>query len=174
MAANHVIDKPASVTVTDGSNNKVAETDYTYDSPVGTVTSGIVHHGTGCNCGNLTNQSQWVNSSGATLNTTFTNDDTGQRLTMTDPRGNQTTYSYTDSYSSGTPPGPTNAYLTTVTHPQTNGVNHIEKFAYAYGSGEVTSSTDQNNLVTTYVFSSVRGSSRPPRKSYWRSYCLFL
>jgi RHS repeat-associated protein len=154
MAAAHVIDKPASVIVYSDSakTNKVAETDYTYDNPVGTTTSGIVQHTTSCNCGNLTSQSQWLNSSGTTLTTTYTNDDTGQRLTMTDPRNNQTTYSYTDSYSSGTPPGPTNAYLTTVTHPQTSGINHVEKFAYAYASGEVTSSTDQNNLVTSYKY----------------------
>jgi RHS repeat-associated protein len=93
--------------------------------------------------------------------TTYTYDETGQTLTMVDPIGNgaggnpsqhRTTYSYTDSYSSGTPPNPTNAYLTTVTHPQTSGINHIEKFAYAYASGELTSSTDQNNLVTTYKY----------------------
>jgi RHS repeat-associated protein len=28
--------------------------------------------------------------------------------------------------------------------------------------------------INYYTFSSVQGSSRPPRKSYWRSYCLFL
>ncbi len=148
------MDKPVSVIVySDAAKTiKVAETDYTYDNPVGTVTSGIVQHTAGCNCGNLTKDSRWVNSGGTTLNTTFSNDDTGQRLSMTDPRGNQTTYSYTDSYSSGTPPGPTNAYVTTVTHPQTGSVSHIEHFAYAYASGEVTSSTDQNNLVTTYKY----------------------
>jgi RHS repeat-associated protein len=71
---------------------------------------------------------------------------------MTDPRGNTTTYSYADNYSSGSPSGPTNAYLTQITHPQTNGVNHVERFAYAFASGEVTSSTDQNNLVTSYKY----------------------
>jgi len=53
---------------------------------------------------------------------------------MTDPNGNQTQYSYTDNYSNGTPPGPTNAYLTQITYPNT-GIAHIEKFAYAYASG---------------------------------------
>src|SRR2546427_5856599 len=154
FGTNHIVDKPSSVIVySDAAKTiKVAETDFTYDNPVGTATSGIVQHVTGCNCGNLTQESRWVNSGGTTLNTTFTNDDTGQRLSMTDPRRNQTTYSYADSYSSGTPPGPTNAYLTTVTHRQPSGVNHIEHFAYAYASGEVTSSTDQNNLVTTYKY----------------------
>jgi len=150
MAAYHVIDKPASVIVYSDAakTNRVAETDYTYDSPAGTVTSGIVQHSGGCNCGNLTAQAQWLNTSGSNLTTNFTNDDTGQRLFMTDPRGNITNYSYADNYSSGTPPGPTNAYLTQITYPNT-GVAQVEKFAYAYASGEVTSSTDKNNLVTT-------------------------
>src|SRR5262249_51211292 len=99
MPAAHVIDKPATVTVyaDAGKTVKAAETDFTYDIPIGSATSGIVHHGTGCNCGNVTKISRWVNSTGATVNTTFTNDDTGQRLSMTDPRGNITNYSYADS-----------------------------------------------------------------------------
>lgn len=150
-----VIDKPTKIQVYDSSGtNLVAETDYTYDSPAATATSGIVQHNVSgaCVCGNLTAEAHWLNSSGTTLATTYTNDDTGQRLSMTDPRGNMTTYSYTDNYSSGTPPGPTDAYLTQITHPQTSGVSHIEKYSYAYASGEVTSSTDQNNLVTNYKY----------------------
>jgi len=153
FTASHILDKPAKVQVYDSTGTTLAaETDYVYDTPAATATSGIVQHSGGCKCGNLTSSSGWVNSSGSTLTTTFTNDDTGQRLSMTDPAGNTTSYSYTDSYSSGTPPGPTNTYLTTITHPATGGVNHIEKYAYAYASGEVTSSTDQNNLVTSYKY----------------------
>jgi RHS repeat-associated protein len=153
MTAQHVIDKPSKVQVYDSTGtNLVAETDYTYDTPVGTLTSGIVQHNTGCNCGNLTTQSKWLNTTGGSLSTNFTNDNTGQRLTMTDPVGNITHYSYTDSYSSGTPPGPTNAYLTTLTLPPTANASHIEKYAYAYASGEVTSSTDQNSKVTNYKY----------------------
>ena len=153
MSNAHVIDKPASVILYSdvAGNNKVAETDFTYDNPTGTVTSGIVQHSTGCNCGNVTKESRWVNGGGTMLSTTLTNDNTGQRLSMTDPRGNITDYSYADNYSSGTPPGPTNAYLTQITYPNT-GVAHIEKFAYAYATGEVTSSTDQNNQVTSYKY----------------------
>jgi YD repeat-containing protein len=37
-------------------------------------------------------------------------------------------------------------------HPATANANHIEKFSYAYASGELTSSIDQNNLTTTYKY----------------------
>jgi RHS repeat-associated protein len=83
---------------------------------------------------------------------TFTYDETGQTLTMTDPRSNVTQYSYADSYTSGTPPGNTNAYLTQLTYPPTNGVAHIENFSYGYADGQVTQSKDQNSQVTTYKY----------------------
>ena len=151
---DHILDKPAKVQVYDSTGTTlVAETDYTYDSPAATATPGIVQHSGGCTCGNLTSMAKWVNNSGSTLTTSFTNDDTGQRLSMTDPRGNTTSYSYTDSFSSGSPQGgSTNAYLTTVTHPTTSGVSHIETYKYDYPSGDVTSSTDQNSLVTNYKY----------------------
>jgi RHS repeat-associated protein len=152
FGSNHIVDHPSSVVVYSDANKtvKAAETDYTYDSPAGTATSGIVQHSGGCNCGSLTQSSQWLNSGGTTLSTTYTNDDTGQRLTMTGPRGagHTTNYSYTDNYSSGNPPGPTNAYLTQIT----NALNQTQKFTYAYTSGEVTSSTDPNSQVTSYQY----------------------
>ncbi|HYL64879.1 MAG TPA: hypothetical protein VE077_19870, partial [Candidatus Methylomirabilis sp.] len=152
MSNYNVIDEPSKVQVYDSTGSNLAgETDYTYDNPVGATTSGIVQHSGGCNCGNLTAAARWLNSSSSTLTTNYTNDDTGQRLSMTDPRGNQTTYSYADDYSSGTPPGSTNAFLTQITHPNT-GVGHIEKFSYAYATGELTGSTDQNNQVTNYEY----------------------
>ena len=148
----HIVDKPASVIVYDGSSNKAGETDYTYDSPAGSATSGVVGFSAWCNCGSLTKEARWLNTSGTYINTTFTNDNTGQRLSMLDPNGNSTAYSYSDSYTSGTPPGNTNAYLTQVTMPQTNGVNHIENFSYAYADGELTQSKDQNSQFTTYTY----------------------
>jgi len=45
-------------------------------------------------------------------------------------------------------------------------------FTY-YPNGQRKTMTDATG-TTSYVFSSVQGSSRPPRESYWRSYCLFL
>jgi hypothetical protein len=39
---------------------------------------------------------------------------------------------------------------------------------------ELTLTLQGVNTTESYSFSSVQGSSQPPRKSYWRSYCLFL
>jgi hypothetical protein len=79
FGTNYIVDKPSSVIIYSDAakTNKVAETDYTYDNPVGTTTSGIVQHSAGCNCGNLTKTANWLTSTGTTLSTNFTNDDTG-------------------------------------------------------------------------------------------------
>lgn len=104
----------------------------------------------------------FVPSSGQTCTdavTTYAYDETGQVLSMVDPVGNATSdpthhttsYSYADSYTEGTAPASTNAYVTQITHPVTNGVNHIEKFSYAYADGQLTKYTDENNQVTQYL-----------------------
>ena len=43
---------------------------------------------------------------------------------------------------------------------------------YTYAPGEIGNANPR--VLINAKISSVRGSSRPPRKSYWRSYCLFL
>ncbi len=149
FGTNHIVDHPSSVVIYDGNMTRFAETDYSYDSPAGTATSGIVQHSGGCNCGSLTQSTQVVGGGSPALNTTYINDDTGQRLKMFDPRGNKTTYSYADSYTGNNqPPGPTNAYLTLIT----NALGQTQQFTYDYPSGEVTSSTDPNTQVTSYQY----------------------
>ena len=97
---------------------------------------------------------------------TFAFDETGQVVSMTDPCGqpgvtctdiggtnHTTTYNYSDSYSSGTPPGDTNAFLTKITYPTPiDGAAQIRKFAYSYADGQLTSSTDENNQPTYYKY----------------------
>jgi RHS repeat-associated protein len=89
---------------------------------------------------------------------------------MVDPNGNaagatpglhQTTYSYTDSYSTcggsapPTSPSQSDAYLTTITYPPTNGISHSVSYCYDYAKGLLLSSTDENQQPTIYTYSDV-------------------
>jgi len=131
------------------------ETNYSASStyPRGNVTTMVkqcFQGSTACSLGNPT--------------TTYTYDETGQRLSMTDPKLNVTKYSWSDSYLStntgsytttaGSPPSGkvTNAYLTKITYPPTGTYNHIENFTYGYNDGDLTTSTDENSQVTTYRY----------------------
>ena len=172
-----ITDEPCQTIVYDASGTRVAETDYFYDggttlcgsTPAPSVTdvSSLVagtHDETNFAAastvprGNLTKKTQWLNT-GTGPSTTYAYDKTGQVLSATDPCGNgtcsdiagashTTTYSYTDSYSSGTPAGNTNTYLTKIT----DALGNFTSFKYALGDGQLTSSTDPNLRVTTYKY----------------------
>jgi RHS repeat-associated protein len=115
--------------------------------------------GMSCSRGNATQKTQWSNT-GTSPVTTYAYDETGQTVAVTDPCGNgtcsdmiqgaqhTTTYSFADSYANGLPPGMTNAYLTKLT----NGLGQSSKFTYSYGDGQLISSTDPNNQVTSYTY----------------------
>jgi RHS repeat-associated protein len=125
---------------------------------------------TPCPRGNITTKIQKCFVGTATCTdsvTTFTYDETGQVLSMTDPCGNSacadmtgtnhtTLYSYADSYTvlSGgqnvgyTPGDSTNTYLTTITDP----LNHVSHFTYDFNSGQLTVATDGNGQSTTYLY----------------------
>ena len=139
-----------------GNGTKLAETDYGYDSgsvvPVTAISHDETNYGPGSTLarGNATGVKR-VNSTGASPATSYTYDETGQILSMQDPNGNTTSYSYTDNYASGTPSGNTNAYLTQITRPAVN-VTHIGKFSYRFGDGQLASATDENSQVTGYVY----------------------
>jgi len=118
--------------------------------------------------GNVTQKTQWLNT-GTSPVTTYTYDETGQVRSMTDPNLNQTSYSYADSFlntnssgfttTAGSPPSGkvTNAYLTNVTYPTTNGYAHIESYSYGYNDGELTQSKDENRQQTTYKYNNSLG-----------------
>ncbi|HTD23493.1 MAG TPA: RHS repeat-associated core domain-containing protein [Terriglobales bacterium] len=164
---------PSTVITKDSSGNRVAETDYYYDqtatSPVTALGHDDTHFpaGAGVPRGNLTTEIHkcFIPSTGAACQDsviTHTYDETGQVLSTTDAIGNATgdvahhttTYDYTDNFSEGgSAPGNTNAYLTRITYPQTsNGVNHIQSYAYAYQDGQLTFATDQNQKTTSYSY----------------------
>jgi RHS repeat-associated protein len=150
-----ICDRPTSVTTQDGSGDQIAQTNYTYDGTTPTATSGITGHvalPSGTPRGNATTVSAWLNTTGGYLSTTYTYEDTGQVLSKTDPLQNTTYYSYTDSFTSGSPPGPTHAYLTQITYPPTVNAQHVESFSYSYADGQLTVSTDENQQSTQFAY----------------------
>lgn len=164
-----IYDAITQATIFDGQGTLVSQTNYSYDETAMSPTSATQHddtaYGTSFQTGrrNLTSlvACLLVNGlcSAASPTTRFTYDITGHVLSKTDPCGNgtcgdinganhTTTYSYADSYSSGSPPGSTNAYLTKNTDP----LGNFASYTYGYDDGQITSSTDQNSQTTSYTY----------------------
>jgi RHS repeat-associated protein len=163
-----IVDRPAHEIIYDANNNVVAETDYAYDQQTSLASASATKHDDQnfsttlvAGRGNVTTKTEkCFTGSGSSQRacpqgnsvTTHTYDQTGQMLSKTDPNGNITKYSYSDSFSDSTPSSSTNAYLTQITYPPTNGVNHIVNFSYALSDGQLTASLDQNKQKTTYTY----------------------
>ncbi len=133
----------------------ISQTGYAYDETTPTPTSGLPQHiALGTPGGNLTSVHQTV-SPGALIITTATNtyDDAGQVLSTKDGNGNVTSYGY-DS---------TDTFMTKLTRPVTNGVNHISSAVYDINTGLVTSSKDENSQTTSYTYD---GMERPTIINY--------
>jgi RHS repeat-associated protein len=163
--STHIVNAPDSATAYDGSGNPVQQTTFAYDAnsvvasgaATGLVTPPALR-------GNVSTVTHWLNTGGSSPVTSYTYFDTGQVQSATDACGNTacaditgtnhtSTYSYADSYASGTgtPPGQTNAYLTQVTHPNT-GIAHVENFTWGYSDGLIRTRKDQNNQITSYKY----------------------
>jgi len=113
-----LMDSPASTTVTDGSGIQRALTNYGYDTN-----------------GNQTSVSRWLNTTGGYLTTTIGYDTHGMPTSVTDPNGN-TTYTTYDA--------PDDLFPTEVQRPTTNGVSHIDYYAYDDNTGNVQMHVDEN------------------------------
>jgi RHS repeat-associated protein len=152
---NGIVDKPASVTVENGSGHIVvaAKTTYCYDegTPSGTSTcaaagsptptSGTPQHVavTGSR-GNLTTIASLANAS-TTLGQTFTYYDTGNVITATDINTAQSTYHYAGS-SCG------NSFPTSVTEP----LSLSQSMVWNCIGGVETSATDENSQITSAAY----------------------
>jgi RHS repeat-associated protein len=152
----NITDKPILKVVKDGSGNTVAQTQYSYDgsSLISTASTPAPNHDyTNFSTsflyrGNPTSVSQWRNTDGAWLTTTFTYDDLGNRRSQKDPNGNTTIFDYTDNFSDGVNRS-AQGLVTTTTHPVTNGVSHIERAQYFWGTAKVAASCGQNFPAAT-------------------------
>lgn len=188
---------PCQIVVHTGSATgpRVAETDAYYDGGTATCASGkgatasvtglpvlpgnvVTHDETAFGSsapvfrGNITTMVRW-NSNGTSPTTTYTYDETGQRISMTEPCGNATcsdmaagghttTYSYSDKPDgSGDPAGDSNAYLTQITKPAANGMALNEQFFYDYELGFLTKSIDENGNATNYYYYGAANLNRP-------------
>ncbi len=138
--------------VYDGSGSLANQTNYAYDETTGTghaalvTTSGLPSHiGVSGARGNLTTVSQWINSSGTTLSTMASYEDTGDALNSTSPTG-QTSYSY-DS---------THAFVSTTTPPTpSSGVSLPVSATTDVNTGLTMSTTDPNGTKTTSTYDSM-------------------
>jgi RHS repeat-associated protein len=148
----HIVDKPQTVELEDASGSVVAGVTYGYGGVTGV--------------GNVLTRSNWLNATGSSaLTTTHLYDPYGNMTSTTDPKGNTTTYAYTNSWEDtcSFTPSPS-AYLTSITYPSTNGVAHTESFKYFCNLGYLAQSTDQNGQVTSYQYNDPLG--RPTETVY--------
>lgn len=121
---------PIATSQLSASSTKLTETRYTYD----TLAYGAV------SLGNATKEEHWI--SGTTYaSTTRAYNGYGLVTTSTDPRGNQTSYSY-DSY---------NFYPATVT----NALSQATSYTYDYPTGKVVQTTDPNTLSTKNIYDAI-------------------
>jgi len=167
ISAN-ILNRAASVTVTNSSGGTVAQTVNCYDYAGGcggtsfASATGITNHDdtkypvSNTVRGDLTQVKKLISGSNY-LTTSVTYDMTGQVLTSTDSAGNQTSYSYADNFYndngnstnpvSYTPPAPTNAYVKTITQGSL-----VTTFGYYFGTGQKALSTDPNSQTTYFHF----------------------
>ncbi len=162
-ASRNIINKPTNVVVTDKNGATVSQIQKAYDgstlvSATGTPNHDDANFGTGMTYrGNLT-QIQGLVSGTTYLTTSTTYDMTGRVQSTTDPKGNQTTYDYTDNFyddpGDGSTPTAhsvsttTNAYLKKITSPTVGSGTLTTIFGYYWGTGKSASVTDANGQIS--------------------------
>jgi RHS repeat-associated protein len=135
----------------DAAGNTASSTNYNYTTTA-TPTSGVVAHGT-ANAGGpyLTSVVGWNNVpttlEPASLTTSYTYEDTGSVLSVTDPKMNTpTTVKY----------DPTHTFVTETDKPSTTTggttFSHVTKASYDPGSGVILSSDDENSVANGQAY----------------------
>ena len=149
----------SSVTVKNGAGTILAQTNYTYDGVTPTTVLPTQHdsnYSQSMNIrGNLTQVVRCASNFGSSCTgptTTYAYDTSGQPTSMTDANGNNTQFSFADSFTDDSSAPSTNAYLTKITYPPTGGPSLSESFSYSYWLGYLTRSTDENSQPTNYFY----------------------
>lgn len=153
----HIWDRVTLRKVLDAAGAVKAQTALSYDTTTITATSGVVQHdytgfpSTMTFRGNLTEEWQWLNTTGTWLVTKHFYNDLGNRTKTQDPLLHNTTFSYTDSWTNSLCSPGTNkaqAFLTQAT----NHLGHLTKFSYYSCSSLLASTTDPNNRVSSFTY----------------------
>jgi RHS repeat-associated protein len=158
--SQNIVDRPASVTITDKIGTMVSQTINSYDdwTLATTGATGLAHHDdlnystSNTVRGNLTQSKRWLNTTGSFIVTSNHYDIAGNLIQKTDPKGNSTYFDYTDNFYGVSPSPPTAAYVTKITKPVTTGVNHIERTQYYYGSGLPSAKCGENFVPASCAY----------------------
>jgi RHS repeat-associated protein len=148
----HLLDLPVSVIVKDGSGNRVAETDYTYDETAYLTASAVSTQHVAPPYtvrGNQSTVSHWLNTSNSFISSHTNWYDTGEVFQKSDPLGHTTTLTYDPAYGGG--------YVTQTCSPQTGSVAHCASGTYDFNTGVLTSLTNEN--ATTQAAGNTQGDS---------------
>jgi RHS repeat-associated protein len=162
-SAAHILDRVNSKIIYDATEHMAAQTTMGYDSPAPAGTSNVIQHdyvgfpATTTARGNPTQINNWLNTTNTWLTTTNIFNDVGNLIQRTDPNNNITAFSYIDNYANGTPAQPTSAYVTQITRPVTNGVNHIQRSQYYFNTGLTAASCGENFPSGTACTSGLTG-----------------
>ena len=142
---NNILNRPASITVQDGSGNLVSQTTYGYDEFALAASSAPNLAAVSGARGNRTSQHDWVNTSPSTTLDTYRKYDTaGQVVTATDPLGNMTQYAYDSA---------TDFCLNTTTYPALpSGIALSTSQTCDPNTGLVATTTNFNKATTTYSY----------------------
>lgn len=155
--APNIVNRPQSVTVYNGSGTQEAYTAYEYDNyTAGIQSSGATQHDSTYSTtytlrGNVTATNQWVNTNGSMLVTRNQYDDAGNVVSVTDPKGNATQYSFADVWqNSACAPasGQARAFPTSIT----NALNQTTALTYYSCSGLPATIRDPNLETTSMSY----------------------
>jgi RHS repeat-associated protein len=141
---NHIVDRPSSIIIYDGSGNTVSKTTFGYDEYTITAMTLPGHNTISGARGNLTSRHVWLSTTSGMLDSHLQYDDAGQVVGAQDPRQYWTYYGYdsaTDYCRTGTtPPTPS------------SGVSQATSASCDSNTGLPASTTDANGVKTSYSY----------------------